>query len=272
MNIWQLSRQFEFLVGKTTWEDGTSCVFASGSVIVSEDSMEKLIGAGVRPPIAVIRVEEAGLDPDFQEEPDLQRYSLDIEIATTVDGDRRGENPILGAHASGVNVSEGRGVLEISGVTARRMKNLTTEDGVEMNAWLGGKNTIEEVPGRDNWVSHKLQGIVRATLDRFYHPPIKMKAVDAAGAGEADITWRLPPPRYDTFNVQLVRKAGAVGPVSATDGTIVLTTVSAISFTDIIGSAGTFTYGLFGSYDQTDEPPDSQDIFSDPKLSTVVVT
>ena len=270
MNILQITKQLRFRLKTIVWPGSAIKVFHPDSILVTNDEMSKLVGGGCIPPIAAIRAKESGSDPDFQEEPGLLRYGIDVEIATTVDGDRAGQGSLLGANASGTT-SEGRGLLEFEEQVSVAFQLLTSEDGVSIISQIDGTGTIDDVPGRDNWVSKAIQKVAWTTLTRFFHPPIKILAVDAAGAGDTDITWRLPPARFDFFNVRLVRKAGSSPPASETDGTNIFETTSATAFTDSPG-AGTFTYGLFTAYDEIDDPPDSQDTFSAGVSSTVVVT
>ncbi len=106
--------------------------------------------------------------------------------------------------------------------------------------------------------------------DRFYHPPTRLTAVDATG-GDASLTWKLPPDRFDFFTVEIVRKAGASAPTSPTDGASVNKSPTDTSLTDSPG-AGEFSYSAFAWYDEDKEPAADENIFSSPDSSTVTVT
>ena len=106
--------------------------------------------------------------------------------------------------------------------------------------------------------------------DRFYHSPTRLTAVDATGGG-ASLTWKLPPDRFDSVTVEIVRKAGSTAPTSPTDGTSVNKSPTDTSVTDSPG-AGTFSYSAFAWYDEDSEPAVGENIFSSPKTATVTVT
>ena len=77
------------------------------------------------------------------------------------------------------------------------------------------------------------------------------------------LTWANPPSRYDLRRVRLRRAAGSTPPASISAGSEV--TLAADLSTSVVDAvaAGTYSYTLFGCYDETNSPPSADQRFSD---------
>ena len=56
--------------------------------------------------------------------------------------------------------------------------------------------------------------VIDCTDEPYYHPPIRLLAVDAGG-GDVTLTWQDPPTRFDSRALIIRRAAGAVPPRAA---------------------------------------------------------
>ncbi len=95
MNLWQMLRQIRYRLSTRDWSGSSTQVFPEGAVVVSQLPVEHIISAVGRIPVAVIRALSGTIDPDHRQEPDILRRQVAITIAMGVEGDRKGEDPLL---------------------------------------------------------------------------------------------------------------------------------------------------------------------------------
>lgn len=271
MNIWQVTRQLEYLIRARYWEDDSNNEKVIRVIPTAGPTSEAL--KGFRPPFVLITPLGGPADP---EEPDLWDETIRLVIVAGVEGDSLGKMSLLGGvRASGQASSQGRGLLELQEEVLAAVKLLATSTGLTIqgrNA-QGGEASNDEEFGYIT--SRVLLYSVRCTGFRYYHPADLFTAEDATG-GNCDLSWSLPPDRFDRRKVMLRRAAGATAPATIADGTeVALSGDLATSKTDDPG-AGTFSYSLFAGYlERSDDMPPTTgtpDRWSDPVSATVVVT
>lgn len=274
MNRWQIAQQARYQLREAVWEGSVTKVFAPGSVLVTAKPQAKA-AAGLIMPAAFVRPMNATADPEGNEEPGLWRGNFNIALFVAVPGDMFGEAQMIGAHRQGQTDSDGRGILELEEELLRAVELLNRIDGVsiQFKAAAAPEPQIVDGLGYALWVDYGFEADF--TRARQYHTAENFIGADA-GSGNASLTWDVPPDRFDRYEVVLRRAAGSTAPASATAGTgVTLASVLATSVTDDPG-AGTFSYALFGGYDEF--KPDkavgdlASDRFSDSRTLTVTVT
>jgi len=270
MTGWQVLRQLQFLLKNQDWTGSSTPVFHERSVIIAVGDELSFLSEGLMPPMAIIRPGGAQSDPLHGEEPDLIQQDIDIALVQIVHGDKIGQNVLIGAYRQGQTDSRGRGLLELEEELFNAVEKLTYEDGVVIQNMAVGA-ALTQVDDRNNVVAFRdytFQALV--TADRFYHPARKFAAT--GGTGDVDLTWEIPPTRYDRFKIRLVRKAGSSAPATVTDGTeITLPSNLPSSYNDSGLASGTYSYGLWASYDETHDPVSTNERLSERMTQTGIV-
>ncbi len=272
MNRWQVARQIQYLLRTQDWPGGSTDAF--GRVVVTVFPDEEVIGQ-VQWPMAFVRPGSFTVDPEHSEEATLLQSRYTITVYVQVASDGWGEAVLIGGHRASATDSDGRGLLEVEEVVFDAVARLDGESGIEAQVIAASASDAQHVP--DLGFVASCQYVVEAlcTADRFYHPCTRFQASDATG-GNASLSWKVPPDRFDRYRVILRRASGATAPTSITGGTgVTLASDLATSITDSPG-AGTFSYALFGTYDEDDTydggTADSDDQVSASATATVVVT
>lgn len=223
-------------------------------------------------PMALLRPDGATSDSGHDEEPDLVEQIVGLRLAVAIPGDAIGENALIGANRVGQTDSRGRGLLEIEEEVFAAIERLNDIDGVRIQSRAKSAATavLHERIGYIGMRDYSFEAI--CTADRFYHPGSKLTAT-ALGGGSVSLTWVLPPDRYDRLRVKLRRAAGSTPPATPSAGTgVTLSGDFATSVTDAPG-VGTFSYSLFGMYDESGaDPLATEERNSDPVSKTVVAT
>lgn len=269
MNTFQVVQQIKYLLVNRLWEGTGEKVF--GSVFISVRPNEDVYEHSMFP-VAIIRPMGATIDPEHEEEHEYLAQEIDVIVAQAVAGDGYGEAPIIGANRSSTTSSGGRGLLEIEEEVFDSITLANGIDGIEI--LLRQKSAIDaaidDEIGYVVFRGYRFEALT--TSNRFYHPPTRLSAT-AAGGGSVNLAWKLPPARFDRYRVILRRAAGGTPPATAVSGTgVTLGGDLATSVTDSPG-AGTFSYSIFGAYDELSAPPDSDDFFSAAEsIAGVIVT
>ena len=237
MNDWQLARQFKYLAMDRIWPGGEKVL---GDCRVTPMTSEDAFGL-LTFPYFLINLEDASADPA---NPGLFEQVLSGILGVSVAGDQFGETALLGGvRSNGILGSGGRGLLEVQEEVFEALALLTGADGV--NATCTYKSGVAAAIVED--IGYVTQRAFRfeclATLARYYHAPQNLvKSTD-------DLTWTLPPERFDRFKVHLRKNLTTTPPTSATDGTeVVLASNLATSVTDAV--VGTVSYAIFCEYDE----------------------
>lgn len=266
MNAWQVARQLAYLLRTATWPDTPSAV-VFGEVAVTDVPLEQAIGAFGRFPLALIRMGGGPADP---QQPQLLTESASVDLVVALPGDSVGERSLLGGpRAGGQGTSAGRGVLEVEEEAAEACQKLGGANGVRVRIVSRGRSAVSEDKAHGYVMSRGLALEVRCSAARHYPKP--MNFVATGGVGQVVMTWDLPPARFDRLAVILRRASGATPPASATSGTgVTLASATATGVTDVV-AAGTYSYALFESYDETSATPATADRYSESVTRASVV-
>lgn len=134
-----------------TWTGGSDVVFPTGSVLITPNLEEGLRAAlnqaGLRTPICLIAPEAAESDPEYDEEPDLQKFAFTVMLCVTIPGGAIGQETLMSANVPDSTKSEGQGIL--------------TVEQEFFNA-VGKLNALENVV---------IQNIQRSEQGGAFHPP-----------------------------------------------------------------------------------------------------
>lgn len=256
MNAWQIAKQLRSILRARTWEGAGQVVF--GAVHIT-NGYQEAAASNFRFPIALIGVGNGQTDEQIS---GRELRTINVVIGVYNLGDTIGENSTIGANRQGANRSEGRGILEVEEEVKAACRQLQDALGVRISV----RSTTTDVPAADEqggmvaWMSIGFEA--DCTDTRYYHPPRDLVATPASG--QVTLEWALPPSRYDLRRVRLIRKAGAVQPASISDGTeVALSADLATSKVDSGLAPGTYSYTLFGCYDEVNSPPSADGRFSD---------
>lgn len=265
MNPWQVAYQLRHLLRLAAWADGSAELVFGTRVYVAAAPAGELLAAN-RAPFAVVIPGSADADVH---EPRLWRARFEVLVVTAVTGDTFGEAVLLGGPRSGgQGSSRGRGLLELEEVTLGAVERLDGESGIRMRVVAQSAVAPAPIPGT---VAAQRSYTVEAwcSRSRSYEAP-RLLAATASGGGAVALTWSLPAARYDRRRVVLRRASGSTAPSSATAGTgVTLSGDLATSHADTPG-AGTWSYALFGAYDETGSGSDER--YSSGVTATVVAT
>ena len=99
------------------WGGSGSVVFPDGCVLITPNLEEGVNGmldrVGGRTPICLIAPETADSDPEFDEEPDLQKFAFSVLICVTATGGAIGQETVMGGNVTDSTKSEGQGILAV---------------------------------------------------------------------------------------------------------------------------------------------------------------
>lgn len=255
MNEWQALRQIEYLIRQRKWPGGSTPVFAPASVLSTVAPNEQAIRTMISP-IVLLKPSEGQTDPEKHTQMDLEQDGVEVMLVTVNPGDAVGHKALMGGNrptggaSFGQQSSKGRGLLEVQTELKAAIKQLNNVSGVKIQFASQSKigASLDEKSLYIAWRTYRFS--LWAADDLHYHP-CRNFAATALGGGQVSMTWKIPPTRYDSFRVVLRRAAGAVAPADITSGTgISLSGNLATSKTDTPG-AGTFSYALFFTYDET---------------------
>lgn len=249
MNIWQIARQLQFLLRQEKWSDGSTPVFADGSVVITDiEAIAQVLEERLIEPLALIVPGDGTVDPQHSgQQPDLLLHRLTVALVTVNQNLRAGEGAFVGANRVGVSDSRGRGLLEFEPKLFEVMKRLTLDDGVVIQAQSTGEGNTQRDPSDQVYAIKEYNFEVFCTPDTYYPPCRRLAATPRTG--EVTLTWENPPARYDRYRVRLLRKTGSTPPANITDGTVLAAGESAESFVDSGLSANTYSYSVFMTYD-----------------------
>lgn len=275
MNTWQVLQQIKFLLLQRKWEGNALArdVFQDNSVVIStlgdEPAMATLI-----PPTAMIQPLAAQSDPQHDEEPNLLLQGMNLRITTTVPGDYLGEYALIGGGRQSQTDSRGRGLLEVEEEVFSAIELLETNAGVVIFSRAKGA-AESEIDDNDRYTAARSYNFeILTTASRFYHPVQNFIAVDGAPTF-ADLTWDLPPARFDTRGVRILRVAGATPTTDPLDaGAIVVldgsTNPDPGAESDRPFPPGEYSYSAFATYSEYGTATNER--FSEGRSSTVTVT
>ena len=273
MNTWQMTKQLQFLLGRRAWPGAPANTFVFPQVIISVGLDQKVLQR-FRLPLAMIRIMGGSSDPNHNEEPRLIRQTYNVRVYTAVSSDGIGERALMGGHRTGgKDESLGRGILEVEEQLIEALGRLTGIDGARIICRARSMVDADLNPERDHIAVREYAFEAMVGNARFYHPATRLSGTPTGG-GNVDLTWRLPPNRFDFVRMRLRRAAGSTPPATPTAGTDVTLAdpVNDTSVTDSPG-VGTFSYSIFAMYDDLNEPATDETVENSAAESvTVIVT
>lgn len=274
MNIWQTLKQLEYLIRLRTWGGSGGTVFPSVRATsgILEDALRT-----ERVPMVLIAPMEATTDPNGKSDDGLIEQRVELTLIMMAPGDALGQKAMLGGNrnvtsAYGQTVSEGRGLLECETELLAAVKSLNNLSGVRIKLESVSASGGELDQTTKYTCFRKYQFRLMCSDVAFYHPAHDLVATPLGG-GSCSLSWKVPPARWDRYRVILRRAVGATPPASITDGTgVTLSGDLATGVTDAPG-AGTFSYALFGTYDEVNAAASQDQRVSDAVTrASVVVT
>ena len=258
MNVWQVCKQIKYLLQQRKWENDASgsFVFNANSVNVTVGPMEQAFSTMITP-VALIRPGAATSDPTHDEEPNLIMQSLGVMLSVVVPGDEIGENALLGAGRQSQTSSKGRGLLEVEEELYASISLLNSVNGLEVYN-RAKSDAIAELVDENRYSAYREYTFeVLSTSERFYPSVTRMTAVDAAGAGDATLTYLHAPIRFDITEARILRVSGATPTTNPTDGSATVVAAGGGALTLGIKTvtdsptAGQFSYSIWQAYDET---------------------
>lgn len=248
MNLWQLLRQIQTVLRAAEWDDDSTAVFRSTSVIVTTGPVtdERFLQGS---PLAFIVPGDAQADPQHRDEPGLMEQRIAVSIAVVFPGDRLGEKPLLGANRVGGNdSSKNRGLFEIEERVLREIGLLASSSGVRIVFASAGAGAAFQL-AESYVVQRELFFMAYVGTARAFPGVVALAGIVAGG--NVTLSWRLPPgSRFDLDKIVVRRAAGSTAPATVTDGTgVTLASDLATSIVNAPGS-GTWSYSVFAGYDQ----------------------
>lgn len=263
MNIYQITQQLKYLIQQRTWDDGTATgsnsVFNDNSIVVTVGPSETAF-ASMIPPICLIRPGIATSDPVADEEPDLLMQSFNILLGVVVPGDAVGESALIGANRQANDSSKGRGLLEVEEQLLQSVSLLNSVNGIEMYNRTKSEASATLDDSNRYTVFREYGFEALCAVSRYYPPCTRVTSADGASANEAEISYFIPPERFDgTGKPRILRVSGATPTTDPADGAATVVqagtgsqSLSPMPFvvTDTPG-AGQFSYSVWAIYDDT---------------------
>ena len=257
MNPFQISKQLRYLLQSARWPDTPfKPVFASYSIKVTAGISDADTLGQVGFPYCFIEPGEARAD---ERNPYLIDQTFMLAVGVRVAGDSIGQTALIGGQrtADGSGGSAARGILEIEEEVLKAVARLSSESGINIRCTYRSGLIPAVMQNIGYVVERRYRLEATATVERYYHPPRNL-ALDVN-----DLTWTLPPDRFDRFRVVLVRADGTTTPpADQTDGTVVpLAGDLATSVTD--AAPAPKAYSVFMAYDEVNTPHSKESRFSD---------
>ena len=268
MNIYQILRQTKYLIQSQVWSGSSTVVFHPDSIIiVAQDSEIDALDQRPIIPICLISPLDGQSDPQHGEEPDLIQRQIAIALISENYGDPLGQGALIGANRTGATDSRGRGVLELE-PTLAAIKKLVVVNGVLISLKEQGIPAAKKDPEDSSYAIQAFNFEAWCTSQATYQAPRKLAT--RPRTGQVDLTWQVPPDRFDRYRVVLRRAAGSTPPATITDGTgVTLSGNLATSVSDTGLAVGTYSYSLFATYDDFSATPATDLWASDPVTVTV---
>ena len=263
----QVLRQIQFVMAGDVWPGGSNPVY--GIVLVSALIFDKDAIARLTVPAVIIRPGSGQNDSEAREEPGLENTEPEITLVQRVAGDALGQKATIGGNIADETASMGKGILEIQERFYLKVRELRRDGGVTIFA--RAKTAVTARIEKGGTLSFREYGMEIACPTSAVCPAATSFDAQVAGPN-VNLSWNLPPIRYDLLRMKLRAVAGSTPPATHTDGTGVGIVGGdlGVSAVDIPG-AGTRSYSLFALYDERSDVPTNEDISSVALTRTVTV-
>jgi len=241
----QVARQLKSLIGARSWPLGSaSSVVQTAGVVITTLQPEDLVG-NIQEPFVIIGVGTGTADPT---RPGLMRTNFEITTVQKTEGDEVAEAPMIGSGRVNIGQSEGQGVLVVHSQVMQAVNFKTAANGLPKFTLVRSTGAAPLFVGRTYYAMAKTVVSTTCTVAETYQEPGQFLAADATG-GDATLTWKNPPSRYDFYQVRVQRAAGATAPATSTAGTNVYSGALE-TYTDS-PTSGQFSYSIWAAYDET---------------------
>lgn len=250
MNRWQNLRQIAYLLRSVAWPSGSAGRVLADAIVSASEATRPALTRGST--FAVVRPLGAERDQDQPGRSATARY--EVTLVTSVQDRATNQGSVIGANATDLGSSSGRGVEEVADAIEGALSVLTpSSSGLQAR----GVRRDDPRPASDDESLLETPFELEVTdevVARSYAPARWLAAV--GGVGQVALSWRIPPDRFDRFRMVLRRAAGATPPASPSSGSgVALSGDLASSVTDAGLAAGTYAYALFAAYDDLANPP-----------------
>lgn len=243
MNDWQTARQIKHILENARWAaDGTGRTEYVLQTVTATPATTAAMLSKFGTHFALINVEDATAS---RSHPGKEDQVFALAFAAKVPGGEAFEGALIGGGVtdSANYQTAGRGVLEIANAALADLRKAFRSFGFNIQIRNRGGAVAGEVEG----VGHMVQRIYRVeavcTDQKFFHAPQDIQKVGN------DVSWRLPPDRWDRSKIRLFGKAGSTPPTYEEAGTeIVLGASLSTSVTHI--AATPYSYSVFCQYDE----------------------
>jgi len=250
VNTRQACRRIRSLLRARLWggyvgDSGVgSKVWMDGSVRVSLGPLDSIFDV-IPPPGVLIAPGQA--TPD-QESPGLIEQQIRVLLYAATAGDQTGEAMLMGHGRADDTTSAGRGLLEFEKelFSALKLLNASDELPIQLRASSGVAPVIVDDVGylleREYLFSAQLTDIVENDTPNAF--------AQSLVGGTVPLTWTAPDDTTDLVIYVVRRVAGSV-PTPHPDGGTNIALGSPLDLTvNNAPGSGTFTYSLFGGYDE----------------------
>lgn len=249
----QVIKQIRYLLRTATWSESPAQVVLGTSVYVTQGWDDEADNP-VRLPFAIVSLGQQTPDPH---DPHLLTQEIILVTAASVHGDPLGEHSLIGGPGASTGrwgKSDGRGLMDLETTLLTSIGRMTGADGTPILVTHGSAPAPEKM-GEDVHLVHRQYVLTVVCTRQDEYPAPQNLVVNVSVAGQATLTWDLPPARFDRYAMKVRRASGATAPTSETAGTDVPVGASDTSVTVTGLSAGTHSFALFMGYDDLAATP-----------------
>lgn len=264
MNQWQIAYQIHYQLTEATWTDGAqSKVFCGG--YVSDRPVQRALGTI---PTPFFRVNIGPTVPNAERPDLLEDAQFEVQIVTSVAGDRYGQHAIMGAHRSGQGRSTGRGLMEVEEEMLSAIQMMTGADGVNIRNVAKSAQAAATVEDLGPVATRSYAFSALCTTFRHYHAPYNL------ALSSTTLSWSLPPDRFDRYRIIIRESATSTPPSSPTAGTAVTLSSNLATSVDV-GSGSGRSWSAWCEYDEVtgkrDGAPDGFERYSSAETGSTLV-
>jgi hypothetical protein len=222
-------------VGNKIWQDGS----VMGTQEVADDGIDSM-----PPPLVAVSLGEGRADP---EHPEIVTQEFIVTLGVAIAGDQVGRSALLGANRADKDSSAGRGLLEFQAELYDALALLGDQE--QFNVHLAGIGHPRPIINADVGYmllrAYRFEGIV--TVAPTYQRPATFSG--SVLAGTVTLVWTAPDDTAGLVDYVVRRVSGTI-PTPFPDGGTGIALGSPLDLTvDNIPGSGTWTYSLFGGYD-----------------------
>lgn len=248
MNLLQIVGQLAFTLEGIEWGGVAPAQKVFENVQISQATILELVMMDLKPPFAVVAPGNVNWDPK------TAGYSDDAEVvvrlAVMSDGDKFGENVLMGSQLGPISATQNRGMLEVEREMFRVVKYLNTLQGINLQLISQEEGASVPLDGTV-FISEKRFGFKARITDVGFQHAHQSFSVGAVTANSIELNWALPIARFDFASTIIRRAVGSVAPAGPEDGVGVVIANPKTDTSVVDGGlagATTYSYSIFGGY------------------------